>query len=212
MKALRLVVLFVLAIPAVASGNKDKDLLDAAHRGDIPAVRAALSAGADVETRDKNGRTPLILAAELGNVDMLRLLLEKGAKPDSRGKNGFTAYGTALLLPPGQREKVLPVLPKPPLLRLAAESAWLPESMASSCYLSRPELAENIDKLHLDAVVVGAFADYARLKGKDVVEVVRAEAEGARTSAAEMDASETGVDAVVELAVRPGRVLLGPVG
>ncbi len=194
----------LLAISSFALSNKDKELLTAAGRGDTEKVRATLAAGADVEVRDKNGRTPLMLAAQRGDLEILRLVLAKGAKQDLRDKNGLTAYGLALLLPSGRREPVLALLTKPPLLRIAADAAWVPESMTSSCYLSRPELAQNIERLHLDALTVGAYADYARINGKDTVDIVRADAEGLRSSASEIDASDTGADAVLELAVRPG--------
>ena len=199
-----LTAVFLLAVSAFALSNKDKDLLSAAHRGNIASVRATLAAGAGVECRDKDGRTPLMLAAQAGYVEIVRLLLEKGAKPDSRDNDGLRAYNLAELLPLGKREPVLALLPKPAVLRIAADAAWLPESMVSSCFLSRPELAQNIETLHLDALAVGAFADYARRNGRDIVDVVRADAEGLKSSAAEMDASETGADAIIELAVRPG--------
>ena len=204
MNVVRLAAFLVLGISAFAVSNKDKDLMSAARRGDLETVRATLSAGADVNIRDKDGRTPLMFAAQRGDIEVARLLLQKGANPNLRDNDGLTAYGFALLLPPGKREPVLAVVPESPLLRIAADAAWLPESMTSSCYLSRVELAQNIEKLHLDALVVGAFADYARLNGKGTVDIVRADAEGLRSSASEMDASQTGVDAVVELAVRPG--------
>jgi hypothetical protein len=202
MKALA--ALLLLGISAFALSNKEKDLLDAARRGNIQAVRSTIAAGAGVECRDKDRRTPLMLAAQSGDPDVVRLLLEQGAKPGSRDKDGLTAYGLALGLPAGKREPVLAALPKPAPVRLAADTAWLPESMTSSCYLSRPDLADNIERLHLDAIAAGAFAEYARANGKDFVDIVRADAEGPRTGASEMEISETGVDAVIALAVRPG--------
>ncbi|CAL9602691.1 hypothetical protein SUDANB171_05443 [Streptomyces sp. enrichment culture] len=39
------------------------DLLQAAHRGDIAAVSAAIRAGAPLEVTDDHRRTPLLLAA-----------------------------------------------------------------------------------------------------------------------------------------------------
>ncbi|MEV7186957.1 ankyrin repeat domain-containing protein [Kitasatospora sp. NPDC093102] len=57
----------------------DQALLDAADRGDLDAVRAALTAGATVEARDAEGRTPLLRAAFADRVAVARLLVEAGA-------------------------------------------------------------------------------------------------------------------------------------
>ncbi|MFI2609173.1 ankyrin repeat domain-containing protein [Kitasatospora sp. NPDC018619] len=57
----------------------DQALLDAAHRGDPDAVRAALTAGADIEARDAEGRTPLLRAAFADRVAVARLLVGAGA-------------------------------------------------------------------------------------------------------------------------------------
>jgi ankyrin repeat protein len=57
----------------------DLALLDAAHRGDTDAVRAALAHGARLETRDDSGRTPLLRAALADRVDAARVLVAAGA-------------------------------------------------------------------------------------------------------------------------------------
>ncbi|MFG2844521.1 ankyrin repeat domain-containing protein [Kitasatospora sp. NPDC048296] len=57
----------------------DRSLLDAAERGGLDAVRAALAAGASVEARDDEGRTPLLRAAFADRVAVARLLVEAGA-------------------------------------------------------------------------------------------------------------------------------------
>ncbi|MFG2882868.1 ankyrin repeat domain-containing protein [Streptomyces sp. NPDC048297] len=54
-------------------------LLDAADRGDVAAVRAALADGADPGTRDANGRTPLLRAALADRVEAAALLVAAGA-------------------------------------------------------------------------------------------------------------------------------------
>jgi ankyrin repeat protein len=53
---------------------------------------ALLEAKANVNARDKNGRTPLIVAAQRrNNSRMMRTLLEAGADPKAKDKSGQRA-------------------------------------------------------------------------------------------------------------------------
>lgn len=63
--------------------NPDAALLDAATRGDADAVAIALRAGADIEARDGNRRTPLLLAATFDRVEAARVLVAMGADADA---------------------------------------------------------------------------------------------------------------------------------
>ncbi|NJN26309.1 MAG: ankyrin repeat domain-containing protein [Cyclobacteriaceae bacterium] len=64
--------------PAVNMESYFQGALD----GDINPVRDALAQGADVNARDENGRTALMLAAFNGHDHIVRLLLSKDAKVD----------------------------------------------------------------------------------------------------------------------------------
>jgi ankyrin repeat protein len=58
---------------------------DAAARGDVDGVLAALAAGAPVDERDPaRGRTPLMAASQSGSRSVARLLLERGADVNAR--------------------------------------------------------------------------------------------------------------------------------
>jgi ankyrin repeat protein len=57
-------------------------------------IRAALDAGADVNSDTGEGRTPLIAAVMFSRPDAVKLLLEKGADPDKRAKD--PAIGNAV--------------------------------------------------------------------------------------------------------------------
>jgi hypothetical protein len=50
-----------------------------------------LDRGADIEARDRNGYTPLLIAARNGTTDVLQVLLSRGAAPNARDKHGRTA-------------------------------------------------------------------------------------------------------------------------
>ncbi|WP_082748317.1 ankyrin repeat domain-containing protein [Nocardioides jensenii] len=63
--------------------DPDAALLDAASRGDADAVALALRAGADIEVRDGNRRTALLLAATFDRIEAARVLVAMGADPDA---------------------------------------------------------------------------------------------------------------------------------
>ncbi|MFJ3727349.1 ankyrin repeat domain-containing protein [Streptomyces sp. NPDC090045] len=89
----------------------DRLLLDGARAGDAAAVSAALAAGAAVEARDEQLRTPLLLAALGDHVAVAAVLLAAGADPnapDSREDSPWLVTGVTgsvrmmrLLLPAG---------------------------------------------------------------------------------------------------------------
>ena len=58
-------------------------LIAAAAAGDATAAALALRAGADLETHDDRGRTPLLLAATKDQLAVARLLVHLGADPDA---------------------------------------------------------------------------------------------------------------------------------
>jgi ankyrin repeat protein len=67
-------------------------LLAAAPTGDADGVAAALRAGAPIESRDEQGRTPLLLAALNDRVDVARLLVVLGADPDAQDDRRDSAW------------------------------------------------------------------------------------------------------------------------
>ncbi|GGV53877.1 hypothetical protein GCM10010277_52090 [Streptomyces longisporoflavus] len=62
----------------------DQRLLDAARTGNTAEVRAAIDAGARVEARDTELRTPLLLAALGDHVEAARVLVAAGADVDAQ--------------------------------------------------------------------------------------------------------------------------------
>ncbi|WP_246051160.1 ankyrin repeat domain-containing protein [Nocardioides guangzhouensis] len=61
----------------------DAALLRAAAHGDADGVAVALRAGADLETRDGNGRTALLLASAADHLAAAQVLVALGASPDA---------------------------------------------------------------------------------------------------------------------------------
>jgi uncharacterized protein len=88
----------------VAAGEVDPNKVDAdgttplhwaVHRGDLDAVQALLTAGADVNAANRYGMRPAYLAAENGDAPMLRALLAARADPNVVFAEGETLLMTA---------------------------------------------------------------------------------------------------------------------
>jgi hypothetical protein len=186
-------VLFLLSCASLAAAPPE-DWLAAAKSGDTRRVEALLKAGAELEAKDQDGRTALMLAAQYGRADTVRLLLAQGAQAGARDKRGWNAYMLALLSPSGGiihtvHDDVLKLLPQPHL-RLAVEARWAPgASFFSSCFMRPDELARHMDGIRPEALVLKALRDYAFDSGRGLVQLVQPSA---------------GADAVLSLRVEPG--------
>jgi hypothetical protein len=55
------------------------------------AIKALVVAGANVNTPDKNGATPIIWASTLGNLELVKLLVAKGANVNAKDNIGRTS-------------------------------------------------------------------------------------------------------------------------
>lgn len=83
--------------PSGASSSNAPDLLSAAERGDVDAVKLALSAKpGDKDTKNRFGRTPLMEAARKGHLAVVELLVAAGADRSLQNKMGQTASDWAL--------------------------------------------------------------------------------------------------------------------
>ena len=69
------------------SGAAPSTILEAVFAGDLNACKKFVENGADIETPDKNGRTPLIIAYAGSNYELAKFLLSKGA--DINARDGF---------------------------------------------------------------------------------------------------------------------------
>src|SRR5262245_23383046 len=67
------------------------ELVTAIRNVDLPALRTLLENGADVNSRDAKGNTPLILASLYATPECVALLIENGADVNAANKAGATA-------------------------------------------------------------------------------------------------------------------------
>jgi len=63
--------------------HANEELLAAAADNDLPRAQSALTALADVNTRDRHGRSPLLLAAAADHIEMAQLLVDAGGDPNA---------------------------------------------------------------------------------------------------------------------------------
>ena len=64
----------------------------AAHDGDIAVLRRSIADGADLESRDRNGRTPLIVAAFASQEEAVAVLAEAGADVNALDADRVAVY------------------------------------------------------------------------------------------------------------------------
>jgi ankyrin repeat protein len=77
------------------SGETPLHIAAAYNRGEI--VRILVTAGADIDRRDRQGQSPLFYAADKGGIEALGTLLELRADPNHAAYSGRTALFSAAL-------------------------------------------------------------------------------------------------------------------
>jgi uncharacterized protein len=85
------------AAPSSAFMTPSKAIIWAAKRGDRVALRKAIDAGADLNTTDVSGWTPLFHAAGRGDVQAMKLLIQAGADVNHGADRNFTPLFAAIL-------------------------------------------------------------------------------------------------------------------
>jgi len=70
----------------------DDRLFEAIRADDVPAVRQLIRSGIDIERRDQDKRTPLMLAVRNDRVEIARLLIGAGSDPNARDELHDTPY------------------------------------------------------------------------------------------------------------------------
>ena len=93
-----LVASFVALSLSACGGDSEPDvslgpqLLEAARAGDADEVRSLLDRGAEVESRDPTGVTPLVAAAYGNHLEAARVLVEAGADANAKDETQQSAY------------------------------------------------------------------------------------------------------------------------
>ncbi len=138
-------ILHALALAAVFATLADaqsNDLVSAAARGDLPAVRTLLASGADVNAKRSSvdTRTALVFAAENGHVEVAQALLAARADVNAQDAGGRTALWIAAASPHAELVKVL----------LAARpDLEIPDGLGRTPLFAVVNLRQNLDALRL---------------------------------------------------------------
>ncbi len=75
---------------AISNGNVRPPLFLAIANSHLEVAEFLIAHGADPDSRDEHGRTPLHVCAECADAAMTELLLGHGASMEIQGKNGMT--------------------------------------------------------------------------------------------------------------------------
>ncbi len=83
--------LITVSLTHNANAADAADMLQAVTERDIPSVTHMIATGADVNTADDNGNTPLMMAAALGYTDLAAILVAAEADVNASGRIGNTS-------------------------------------------------------------------------------------------------------------------------
>lgn len=83
--------MLISPFPIAADTASDLQLQQAVAKGDLGAVRISIANGANIESRNDQGATPLIVAVEKDNLEIVKLLLENGANISAKDNYEETA-------------------------------------------------------------------------------------------------------------------------
>lgn len=81
--------------PSAGEAQAYQGLQQAAWRGDVPRLKALITAGADLEGRDASGRTAVHIATHAGQREALRVLAQAGASLDRLENDRYDAVTIA---------------------------------------------------------------------------------------------------------------------
>lgn len=126
-------------------------LIEAAGRGDLAAVNRLIAAGADLEQRDGQRQTPLLLAVAGNHVAVAKALLAAGASPNAQAANQDTPW--LLAGASGRTEIIAAMLPLKPDLTIRNRyggNALIPACERAHVETAKLLLTSGIDVNHVN--------------------------------------------------------------
>lgn len=104
------IVTFLIAGVSFLYAGVNEDLLQGAMEGNTALVLRSIEHRAEIETRNKDGETALILAAWYGSPEIVRLLIDNGANVNAQDNAGYTAIAKASCLGVGRHYEIVELL------------------------------------------------------------------------------------------------------
>ncbi|OEJ15271.1 hypothetical protein BFL38_13275 [Brachyspira hampsonii] len=68
------------------------ELLEASKNNDLETLKSLIEKGADVNAKDNDNWTALMLASDNGHLEVVKYLLDKGADVNAADNNGWTPF------------------------------------------------------------------------------------------------------------------------
>ncbi len=101
---LGMILLFSFSCSHTSGNDINSQLIEAVKDGDIGRVRVLIAKGANINTTDDKGGTPLHWAAYYGRKEIAKLLLMQGANLYQKDKYGLTPIDVARI---NQKKEIL---------------------------------------------------------------------------------------------------------
>ena len=118
-------------VKAVLTNYSSDPLFKAARYGNMPAVRALLKSGVDVNVNFNLNCTPLHYAAEHGHTPVVKVLIEAGADVDKKGHCGSTSLHRAACK--GHAPVITELIKAGADMNATDETGWTPLHFAVEC-------------------------------------------------------------------------------
>jgi ankyrin repeat protein len=103
---MKFLILFIFINQFLFSTNNE-ELLSGAKLGNLALVKRAVESKADLEARNEEGETALILASWYGSPEIVDFLIKNGAMVNARDREGFTAIAKASSLGIGRHFEIV---------------------------------------------------------------------------------------------------------
>lgn len=135
-----------------ASGiASERELLQAARRGDLAAVERMIRAGERLDPRNEAGETPLLIAIQAGHRALARRLIEAGADINAQASNRDTPW--LLAGARGEAELLTLMIPRGPDLSIRNRfggDALIPACERAHVEATKVLLTTRIDVNHIN--------------------------------------------------------------
>jgi len=91
------IILLLISCNQVYKNSYSEELLNSVKKGELSKVRDLIKRGANVNIKDKDGKTPLHIAVENNYEDIVKVLIQNNADVNIKDNNGNTPLHIAIM-------------------------------------------------------------------------------------------------------------------